>query len=317
MTTRSGPRSSADRLRRLLVMLPWLMERREVPVAEMAERFGLTESELVRDLELASMCGLPPYVDEMVDLFIDEGMVYAGVPRLFTRPLRLTAPEGFALLAASRVSMQLPGADTDGALARALAKLEAALGADAVVVDAPAPALAGEIAAAVDGRARLRIGYWSATSGERREREITPRRVLVDRGNWYVVADDHASGEQRTFRLDRIDGCERTGATDEPREVHVPASDEWFADSDLPVARVRVGRDAAWVVERFPTRSLREVDDGWEAELFVTHEEWLREVLLRAGGAVTVLEPEEWRDLGARTATEVLARYEAGGSADS
>ena len=97
-----GPRPAHERLKRLLVMLPWLMQREEVPVSEMAAHFSLTEAELIADLERASMCGLPPSVDEMIDVYIDEGMVYAGVPRLFTRPLRLTAPEGFGLLAAGR-----------------------------------------------------------------------------------------------------------------------------------------------------------------------------------------------------------------------
>ena len=77
-------------------MLPWLAERRESSVAEMAEQFGLTEDELVKDLMLASMCGLPPYQDELVDVFIDDDMVFTGIPRLFTRPLRLTAPEATA-----------------------------------------------------------------------------------------------------------------------------------------------------------------------------------------------------------------------------
>ena len=77
-------------------------------------RFELSERELVRDLEMAAMCGLPPFVDEMIDVYIDEGIVYAGVPRLFTKPLRLTAPEGFALLIAGRAAMQLPGADPQG-----------------------------------------------------------------------------------------------------------------------------------------------------------------------------------------------------------
>lgn len=146
MTVRRGPRPTGDRLRRLLVMLPWLMERGEVPVAEMCHRFELSEQELVKDLELAAMCGLPPFVDEMVDVFIDEGVVFAGVPRLFTRPLALTAPEGFALLAAARVAMQLPGADADGALARALHKLAVALGDDAVVVETPQPPAAAAVA---------------------------------------------------------------------------------------------------------------------------------------------------------------------------
>ena len=159
MTARRGPRPTSDRLRRLLVMLPWLMERGEVTVEEMCHRFELPEAELVKDLELAAMCGLPPFVDEMVDVFIDEGRVYAGVPRLFTRPLRLTAPEGFALLAAARVAMQLPGADIDGALARALHKLAAVLGDDAVVMETPQPPAAAMVIAAAERNERLHISY--------------------------------------------------------------------------------------------------------------------------------------------------------------
>ena len=96
-------RPAEQRLRRLLVMLPWLMERGEVPVSEVAERFDLSEQDVVGDLELAAMCGLPPFVDELIDVFIDEGMIVVGVPRLFTRPLRLNSVEAFDLLAAARV----------------------------------------------------------------------------------------------------------------------------------------------------------------------------------------------------------------------
>ena len=64
-TVRRGPRPAQERLRRLLLMLPWLMERGEVAIAEMAAHFSLSESELVADIELAAMCGLPPFVDEI------------------------------------------------------------------------------------------------------------------------------------------------------------------------------------------------------------------------------------------------------------
>ncbi len=111
-------------------MLPWLMERGEVPLAEVAERFRLTEDEVAADLELVAMCGLPPFVDELIDVFIDEGTVFVGVPRLFTRPLRLNSIEAFELLAAGRAAMELPGADASGPLGRGLAKLAAALGGD-------------------------------------------------------------------------------------------------------------------------------------------------------------------------------------------
>ena len=116
---RAGPRPVRERVGRLLVMLPWLMQRGKVAVSEMAATFGLSERELVRDLETASLCGLPPYVDELIDLYVDDGWVHAGVPRVFTRPPRLSAEEGFTLLAAGRAALELPGADPTGPLARA------------------------------------------------------------------------------------------------------------------------------------------------------------------------------------------------------
>jgi len=314
VTTRRGPRPTAERLRRLLVMLPWLMERGEASVAEMTQRFELTESELVKDLELAAVCGLPPFVDEMIDVFIDEGMVYAGVPRVFTKPLRLTAPEGFALLTAGRAAMELPGADTGGALARALRKLAAVLGGDGVVVDMPQPPAAADVIAAANDTARLRVQYWSAMRDELTDREVTPRAVFLDRGRWYMRADDHASGEERTFRIDRIEQWERTGVVDPPRTVKAPLGDDWFGDADLPSVILRLAPEASWVAERYPVRHRRPVPGGVEVELTVASERWLGELLVRLGAGAQVVEPEAWRGLGARCAAELLARYEASGS---
>ena len=316
MTSRRGPRRSAERLRRLLVMLPWLMERGEVPVAEMAARFELTEAELVGDLELAALCGLPPFIDEMIDVFIDEGVVFVGLPRLFTKPLRLTAPEGFALLTSARAAMQLPGADPDGSLARALAKLAGVLGDDGVVVDVPQPPATADLAAAVNDNARLRVRYWSANRDEATEREITPRSIFLDRGHWYVIADDSRSGESRTFRIDRFEEWERTGAVDAPQHgaapIVPPSGDRWFVDSDVPSVVLRLAPQARWAAERYPLREEHEDEAGViVVRMAVANEHWLRTLLLRLGPHASVLEPPEWHDLGADAARQLLERYEA------
>ncbi len=303
-----------DRLRRLLVMLPWLMERGEVPVAEMAARFELTEAELIGDLELAALCGLPPFIDEMIDVFIDEGVVFAGLPRLFTKPLRLTAPEGFALLSSGRAAMQLPGADPDGALARALDKLAGVLGDDGVVVDVPQPPATADLAAAVNDSARLNVRYWSAGRDEATERQITPRSIFLDRGDWYVIADDSRSGERRTFRIDRFEAWSRTGEIDPPAPgsaaVTPPSGDQWFADSDVPSVVLRLAPQARWAAERYPVREEREDGDTLVVRMAVASEKWLRTLLLRLGPFAEVLEPAEWHDLGAEAARQLLERYE-------
>lgn len=303
-----------ERLRRLLVILPWLMERRDATLAEMAERFQISEAELVRDLEQAAMCGLPPFLDETVDLYIDDdGSVHVGVPRFFTAPLRLTAPEGFVLLAAGRLAMELPGADPEGPLGRALAKLERVLGDDGMVIEVPQPPATADLIDAAARSERVRITYWSASSDEVSERTIVPRLAFTDRGQWYVVADDDRSGEERIFRIDRIEAWSATGEQVAPRDVRAPEPDAWFDDqADLPAVVLRLAPAGRWAIERVPTRSVTSVGDDTVVELVVASTRWLTELLLQLGPHATVVSPPELRDLAAVAARELLAeRYAA------
>jgi len=319
--SRRGPRPAHERLRRLLVMLPWLMQRGEVSVAEMAERFALTEDELVADLELASMCGLPPFVDEMIDVFIDEGTVFAGIPRVFTRQLRLTAPEGFGLLSAGRAAMALPGAEPDGALGRALDKLAVALGetpgGEGVVVDLARPPLADLVAAATETGERLAITYWTPSRGESTERTITPRAVFVDDGHWYVFADDHRSGAERSFRLDRVLDAAGTGQYDPIRDVTLPDPERWFSgDTDIQRITLRLPTELLWMIERYPTNSVTSHPPPKRGQAVstvvmpVTNEQWVRRLLIRLGPRAVVESPAGWVNLAADTARSILANYD-------
>ena len=317
---RRGALGAEARLSRLLVMLPWLMERREVPIDEVAETFSMSRDEVVRELELASMCGLPPFVDELIDVFIDEETVFVGVPRLFMKPLRLTAPEGFALLTAGRAAMQLPGADPDSPLGRGLAKLAAVLGEEpdsdpALVVDLAATDLVDEFVEATKRVERLRIRYWTASRDEVSEREITPRRVFHERGDWYVSADDHRSGERRTFRIDRVEAYERTGVLDDPlddetADAAATSSVAWSVDGSLPRVTLRLQPAARWVIEQYPVDAVVERRGGvLDATFAVTSERWLERLLLRAGTDAEVIAPAEYAQLAVDAATRVLARY--------
>ena len=313
----SGPRRAEERLRRLLVMLPWLMEEGEVPLADVAARFGLTEAQVTKELELVAMCGLPPYVDEMIDVFVDDGIVFVGVPRLFTRSLRLTAPEGFSLLAAGRAAMELPGADPDGPLARGLAKLASALGSAGVgrddtagvMVDLDRPRLTDQLTAAVVEGAEMSLRYYSPARDELTDRVIVPRHVFTDGEHWYVLADDDRSGERRTFRVDRIEVAERTGVlhTVDPT---VAAPDGFFDDADIPRARLLLSPEGGWVTDRYPVDRVEPVEEppGWVEVTFpVASERWLNRLLVRLGPRGRLVEP---RSSGAsELADRMLARY--------
>ena len=276
----------------------------------MAERFGISQAHLIADLERASMCGLPPYVDELVDLYIDDGIIHAGVPRLFTRPLRLTAPEGFSLLVAGRAALELPGAEPGGALARALDKLERELGArPSVAVALEHPPHLDSVQQAVEAGEQLAVTYYSARRDERTHRSIDPHAVFFDRGDWYVIASDSLSGSQRTFRVDRIEDVARTGKTFTRRDVVVPI-EGFFADSDLPDVTLLLPADAGWVAERYPVRATAVQEDGKiVVVLAVSGDRWLERLLLRAGPAARVLSPAASAGVAANAAKRILGRY--------
>lgn len=304
-----GPKPTSERLRRLLVMLPWLMERGTVSVAEMAAHFRVSESELVSDLELAALCGVGSFPDEMIDLYIDDdGMIVPGTPRFFQRPLRLLRHEAFALLAAAEAASILPGAVEGGALDRALRKVRERIGGSVEVVGT-APLFTDAVQEAVRTGERLEISYWTPSRDEVSVRTIVPRLVFTDHGDYFVRADDDRSAEERLFRIDRIHELRNTGEFVAPREA-TPWDGQWFADDDVPTVTLRLEPEARWVAERYPARSVTELGHGVvEAVIPVASERWLARLLLRIGTRGAVIAPAEWTGLGAATAATVLERY--------
>ena len=310
-------RPATERLRRLLIILPWLMERGEVSVDEVAERFSVGIDDLIRDLELVSMCGLPPYVDEMIDVFIDEGMIFVGIPRLFTRPLRLSEVEAFELLAAGRAAMQLPGADLDGALARGLGKIAMGLGEDdtGLLVVTPTPAIVQELSQVIENRERVEVRYQSSKDVAPTDRLLEPFVVFSSQGNWYTHAHDVGAEGLRTFRVDRIESLTVSGQAENEAPDSMPEPGIWFADAEIERVTLRVAPRGRWIYERYPVDEVSSPDaDGWvEVRLAVTSRQWFERLLLRLGDAVEVVDPSSMRVVRSEAAARVLGRYSVKG----
>ena len=128
---------ATDRLSRLLAMVPYLAQRQGIPLAEAAAEFGITEKQLVKDLELLFVCGTPGHMpDDLIEAEWDDGHVYLNNVDAIARPLRLGVDEALALLVGLRALADVPGLHDRDALERTLAKLEAAAGERAAVSDA-------------------------------------------------------------------------------------------------------------------------------------------------------------------------------------
>lgn len=201
------------RLRQLLVMLPWLAERREVPLAEVTARFEMPLEEVVPLLERAACCGLPPYTpDQLIELVLDGDRVQAQPGHHLARPRRLSPQDGLVLASAARALLTAPGAEADGPLGRALAKLEAALDAAGVLaVAADRPVFVEPARAALDAGRQISLLYYSAGRDETTERVVDPLAVYLAEGHWYLDGWCHRASGLRHFRLDRVRALIETG----------------------------------------------------------------------------------------------------------
>lgn len=310
-TRRPGPEPVEARLHRLLAIVPWLYQQGSARIDDIAARVGVSADQVVRDLTVASMCGLPPYTSDVLYGFWvdpDEGLVHVINPTLLTDRVRLTARQATAVGVALSALDALPGGRREVS-ERLRAKLDDAVGDVPVRIAVDEPPLLDDVRLAVERHERIRIEYVDLDDNLT-ERAVDPHKMFVDRGTAYVLTDDHLRQDQRVFRVDRIVSLVPTGERFEPRRVQPPAGVtwEWMVPAIDVVVRLPPGND--WVLEGYATSaSLRDDDGALTVWLEVVSERWLAALLLRCGAGAEVLAPERFVDLPMRSAKAALARY--------
>lgn len=320
---------TSERMRRILVMVPWVLARGEPSVQEVCERFGITRAELAADIDLLMVCGLQPFMPgDYIEAFIEGDRVIISAPLALDRPPRLARLEALQLLVAGRAMTGLAGLDEEEAasLRSALEKLARALSpgdhevvaglADRIAVHLGGPGehLLPALRDAIERRERLAITYFSAGRAETGAREVDPLLVLRDRGAFYLIARDVGSDEERTFRVDRIRDAAPTGATFEPP----PSFDPGRYAEGLPIEPspddtlvvIEVSRAAAWMREVIPCERVVDAPDGGaRLEIRTARTGWLVPLLLSAGPDARALEPASFVDEVRDAARAALARY--------
>jgi proteasome accessory factor B len=134
-------------------------------------------------------------------------------------------------------------------------------------------------------------------------RTVDPYRLDFQRGRWYVSGFDHARGEERNFRLDRVEGGIAAGA---PRSFERPATGvpgaqlaPWqLGEGDPVLGRVLVDADqAAIAIGTLGADAIVEQrDDGAVVvELAVTNQDGFRSFVLGFLEHAEVIAPDELR----------------------
>jgi predicted DNA-binding transcriptional regulator YafY len=174
----------------------------------------------------------------------------------------------------------------------------------------------GKLEGAISKQRTVKFPYWSISRDEERERTVNPYALFQDAGAWYVVGEDLDASEERTFRVSRVRG-EIRFATRRERDFRLPADFDvdryrgrppWQIGEPVGEARIEVGGDTAWWVERTYGDSGR-IENG----VFVTQYSSLPLLatwVLRQDGRAVPQAPDELRREVARGLRLVRERHE-------
>jgi proteasome accessory factor C len=321
--TATSPATGSARLQRLLALVPYVVSRKAVGLAETAAAFGVTERELVDDLNLLWCVELrapDPYCP--IDLSYEGGEIVVSQAEQMDRPLRLAVDEASALLVALRMLAEVGAGGEGSALSRTIAKLEAAAG-EAGVPSAQVAVQVDKVAQQAvltqlqDALARGRLvhlSYYVPGRDETTERDVDPMRLLVVEGRTYLEGWCRLAEAVRLFRLDRVLGLQvRDEAADVPAEAEPKDVDHGLyrpAPEDLEV-EIELAPLGRWVAEYYPCEAAAELGDGrLRVKLRTPDSRWVRRLALRLGENGRLVAPADLAAQVREDAAAALAQYD-------
>jgi len=320
---KSKPMHAQEKLTFLLSLVPYLIERERVSVAEAAEHFGVDAEQIREAVRLIAVSGVPGETstyqyEDLFDIAWDDfedndQIVLTNQVALDDSP-RFSAREAAALIAGLQYLSALPENADRTAVASLMTKLSRGASAQPsplAVEDTGSDATLALIRESVESGVQLEFDYLGAR-GTRERRRVDPLRVESMDADWYLRGWDHLRGAVRTFRLDRISDPRVSEQPISHSAADVALPDSLFESSadDLVVTVDVTNSAAALLADYIPDGAVREQLEGRvRTTVRVSHYHGLKRLMASMPGVATVVEPAEARRVVAEWAAAGAARY--------
>lgn len=324
MAERPQPMRAQDKLAFLLSLVPYLIDRDRVSVAEVATHFGVPEQQIRDAVMLVAMSGIPGETStyqhgDLFDIAWDDfeerdEIVLTHLVALDDSP-RFSAREAAALIAGLQYLSSLPEQADRAAIASLMSKLaRGASGEPSALAVAPTETqhtleLARE---SVERGLQLEFTYIDSR-GVSVERTVDPLRVESIDDDWYLRGWCHLREAVRTFRLDRITSPRIIDAPLTHAAADVVLPDALFegSDTDLLVTLDVSAGAAPLLADYILDGSTELASDGrFRATIRASHYHGIKRLVAGMPGVVTVVAPEAARRVVADWAAAGAARYE-------
>jgi proteasome accessory factor C len=297
-----------EKVARLLDLVPYISTHQGVALSELAAEFGVSESELLSDLNTLWMCGLPGYTPlELIDLEFESGYVSIRNAEVLQKVRLLTKDELVILLIGLDLltqSIDSQRADLLHAIAALQTKIKIIIGDIATFAPIVNSSYRATVLNAIASRKNLQISYHSLIRDELTNREITPIELMVDHGYEVLQAYCHQVGAYRTFRLDNIADISISGVQQPLSEP--PRDDEAFQ------MEIEISKRIRSTLERF--RIAVPLEGSARSGKYTAvsfSQDWLIRSAMSTLAATEVLAPPSSRVELARRCRKTLDLYES------
>jgi predicted DNA-binding transcriptional regulator YafY len=299
--------SAVQRVARALDLVPYVSEHPGIEIAELAKRFNISEKQIIQDLELIFLCGLPGYTPyELIDLTYEDGVVTIIEPQLLDKPRKFSETEGVVItLGLNLIRDSTADLSAIEAIERLLDKLSRIFKApvQATIADHVKPFLYDEIVRAIKSGVFIQFNYQSLSDDSLSYRKVKPVQISVKKGFYYLLAIEGNSQEERTFRIDQMVNLKITN-DDKAEDQKVLKNRESFVFS------LRTS-------DRFITEKYREifsevssVGDTFTIRGEVSNLQWLQRWLLSNSPVVEISSPDSVRKAIRNRAQATLNLYQ-------
>lgn len=300
--------TASQRAIRLMDMIPFLSTHPGITIKQLAGEFNISTNQLISDLNLLFMCGLPGYTPlELIDLSFDDGYVVVKDPQNLASPRNLTDTEFlYLLISLSTLESQLAGANKEKVrLLREKVRLSTQSRIPVSIIDtdtkrADSSLIIKEIDFALSERRRMVISYSNPTRDSVLEREISPYRLIKDDDKMYLEAYVHDVQSLRTFNLINIIRCRVLDKESVETQT--------LNDSESIIVKFRAKKPSLFLKEN--AAHIRSVSETNVYQISVFQKEWLLRNVIRAAGEIEILEPLEIRDEARALASRTLSFYQ-------
>ena len=304
--------NAALRALRLLDLVPYVLRNPGISIKELADHFEVSRDELIKDLNLLFMCGLPGYTPlELIDLSFEDGIVEVRDPQNLKSPRNFDESEALALrIALAALQEQTPKNHPSFRVIQSLRQKIA----DSFVSDIPPHAidfvadkeeiLINTIKKAIEEEKDLEIEYLNPVRDSLTVREVTPLSLSLSRTQTTLISYCHTAQGERSFHLKSMQSARLIER--QPREIESHNESHTTTTVQLHILK----RDTQFFLNLQenlqPTNSQ---SDNHVYVLPVYQPEWIIRSTISQPDTVIVLNPEAFRSAVIERCTTALEQY--------